>query len=58
MLQDQIRKHGDQKALAQRFGVSEGHLSAVLSGTKEPGQLLLNPLGLERVVCYRPKEQQ
>lgn len=54
-LNERVKKHGDQKALAAQLGISEGHLSALLSGNKEPGPLVLDPLNLERVVLFRAK---
>jgi transcriptional regulator with XRE-family HTH domain len=46
---------GTQKALAARLGVSDSYLADVLNGRKDPGEAILEPLGLERVVTYRRK---
>ena len=46
---------GTQKALAEQLGVSPAYLSDVLNGRKDPGDAILEPLGLERVVTYRRK---
>lgn len=44
---------GSQKNLAAQLDVSESYLSDVLTGRREPGEKLLEALGLERVVTYR-----
>jgi predicted transcriptional regulator len=46
---------GTQVALAERLGVSQAYLSDVLNGRRDPGESILGPLGLERVVVYRRK---
>jgi transcriptional regulator with XRE-family HTH domain len=46
---------GSQKALAERLGLSESHVSDVLNGRKDPAEGILEPLGYERVVTYRRK---
>ena len=46
---------GTQVALAERLGVSQAYLSDVLNGRRDPGESILGPLGLERVVIYRRK---
>ena len=43
---------GGQKHWADRKGVSEQYLSDVLNARKEPGPLILEALGLRRVVSY------
>lgn len=49
----EAKRAGSQKALADELGVSDTYLSDVLNGRKEPGEAILIPLGLERVVTYR-----
>lgn len=44
-----------QKQLAAELGVSQSYLSDVLQGRKEPGESILEPLELERVVTYRKR---
>jgi transcriptional regulator with XRE-family HTH domain len=51
------KEAGTQKALAERLGISESYLADVLGGRKDPGEAILEPLGLERVVTYRRKRQ-
>lgn len=46
---------GSQKAYAQAHKISEQYLSDVLNGRREPGQKILDALGIERVVVYREK---
>ncbi len=47
-----------QNALARRMGVTNGHLSRVLSGEKEPGDKVLGWLGYERVVRYQRRARR
>jgi transcriptional regulator with XRE-family HTH domain len=44
-----------QNAVAAELGVSPAYLSDVLNQRKEPGEGILEPLGIERVVTYRRK---
>lgn len=55
-LRRQVDSAGSQKALAARLGVSPQYLNDVLLGRKEPGEGILEPLGLERVVSYRRRK--
>lgn len=45
-----------QKALAKRLGISAQYLSDILKGRREPGQKMLDALGLERVITYESKK--
>ena len=54
-LRDAVNRAGSQKDFAQRHGLSEQYLSDVLRSRREPGQKILDALGLERVVRYREK---
>lgn len=51
-LHDKIREAGDQKTLAKQLGVSQGYLSDVLLGRREPADKILTCLGLRRVVTF------
>lgn len=53
LLDDMADTAGSQKNLAAQLDVSESYLSDVLTGRREPGEKLLEALGLERVVTYR-----
>jgi DNA-binding transcriptional regulator YdaS (Cro superfamily) len=53
----EANKLGSQKALAAKLGVSAPYLGDVLNGRKDPGEAILHPLGLERVVTYRRKRE-
>lgn len=48
-----VEKAGSQRALASEIQVSPQYLNDVLNGRKEPGEGILRPMGLERVVTYR-----
>lgn len=51
-----------QNALARRIGITNGHLSRVLSGEKEPGEKVAGWLGYNVVTRYqhqpRPRRVQ
>lgn len=48
-------KAGGQKAWADAVGLSAVYISDVIGKRREPGQSVLNALGLEKVVSYRRK---
>lgn len=52
------RTAGNNAAWAKQNGVSASYVSDVLAGRREPGKLILDALGLERVVTYRRKKDQ
>jgi transcriptional regulator with XRE-family HTH domain len=52
MLRKRIDEATTQAAVAAELGVSEGYLSDVLRGHKEPARKLLKAMGLRRVVTY------
>lgn len=56
-LRDVVTRTGSQKDYAQQHGLSEQYLSDVLRGRREPGQKILDALGVERVVGYREKQR-
>lgn len=43
---------GGQAAWAARHGISAAYVSDVLNANREPGPLVLNALGLKRVVKF------
>jgi hypothetical protein len=49
------REAGNQRAWAQRHGISATYLSDVLNARTEPGPTMLAALGLVRVVRYVEK---
>jgi hypothetical protein len=46
---------GSRKAFAQWAGLSPSYVGDVLRGNREPGQKILDALGLKRVVEYEVK---
>ena len=44
-----------QAAFAKEFGFSPQYLGDVLNGRRDPGEKILDAVGYERVVTYRPK---
>lgn len=47
------KKAGSQKAFAEKHGLSTAYVCDVLNSRREPGQSILDALGLVRVVRYR-----
>ena len=45
-----------QKALAAELGITASYLCDILKGRREPGQSVLDALGMERVITYRSKQ--
>lgn len=60
---EQVREHlktacdeaGSQAAWARRHGMSTAYLHDVINGRRGVGHTILEALGLERVVQFRPK---
>lgn len=52
-LRTQIEAAGTAKAWADRQGVNPSYISDVLKKNRAPGPVILNALGLEKVVTYR-----
>lgn len=52
-----VNREGSQKNFAERHDISEQYLSDVLRGRREPGQKILDAIGVERVVVYREKPE-
>lgn len=47
----------DQLSLARKLGISAQYLNDILHGRREPGESVLEYLGLEKIVIYRiPKK--
>ena len=53
-----IEQAGSQRAFADQHGISLQYVNDVLHKRREPGQKILDALGIERVVIYREKEQK
>ena len=53
------RKQGDRTAreLAAELGVGESYLSEIFSGSRNPGPMILEKLGLEEESVYRQTEK-
>lgn len=47
-----VEKHGTQKRVAGRLGVSRSYLADILNGRKPPGQRILAKLGFRQVKVY------
>jgi len=53
MIRRQIRDVGSQAQWAADHGISGAYLNDVLQGRRDPGEKMLRPMRLERVVTYR-----
>jgi hypothetical protein len=49
-------QYGTAFAASRALGISASYLSSVANGRKPPNQQLLDLIGWERVVVFRPKE--
>jgi len=54
MLRALCDKEGGQRAFALKHHLSEQYVSDVLNSRRDPGNKILNPLGLARVSIYVP----
>jgi len=52
LLRREAEKEGSQKELAARLGVTAQYVSDVLNERREPGESILKPLGLRKVISY------
>lgn len=55
MLRARLTEDFNQSALADEMGISDQYLSEILRQKRPPSERILEFLGLERVVTYRPK---
>jgi hypothetical protein len=53
-LKDACRKAGSQSAWAKAHGLSQAYVNDTISGRREPGNSILESLGLQRIVKYAP----
>ena len=54
LIRETCRRAGSQKNWAAQSGFSAAYLCDVLEGRRAPGNAILVPLGLRRVVSYEP----
>lgn len=47
-----IAELGSQKAVAKKLKISQQYLNDILRGRREPGDKILKPLGLKKVISY------
>ena len=57
LLKKRCEEVGSQRAFALDNDISPQYITDVLRQKREPGQMVLAALGLEKVVTYREKEQ-
>lgn len=53
-----IAKAGSQRAFAQQYKLSAAYVNDVVRRRREPGQKILDALGVDRVVTYREKSSE
>lgn len=53
LLHSACLKAGGRKCFAEQADISQQYICDVLNGRREPGQSVLEALGLERVITYR-----
>ncbi len=58
LLREACKQAGGQVEWARRHGVSKSYVGAVLNAECEPGQKILDALGLVRVVSYAPRRSR
>lgn len=51
-----VEQAGSQRAFAEQHKISLQYVNDVLRGRREPGQRILDALGVEKVVSYREKQ--
>lgn len=56
LLRKRIAEVGNQKIYAERIGASSTYVSDVLKKKREPGEKILEALGLEKITVYIMKE--
>jgi len=55
-LNAQVKQIGNQTQAAAQWEISKQYLGELLKGTREPGEAILNTLGLKKIVLYERKE--
>lgn len=58
LLRKEAEAAGSQKELAAKLGVTAQYVSDVLNGRREPGESILKPLGLRKVINYEESEAE
>jgi len=53
LIRQECAAAGSARAWAVKIGISGAYVSDVLAGKREPGDSILAPLGLERIVTYQ-----
>lgn len=55
LLKKQLTDDCNQAQLARKMGISPQYLSEILREQRPPSDIVLDYLGLERVITYQPK---
>jgi len=56
LLRRRIKEAGQQKLFAEANGISAQYVSDVLRKRREPGEAILEALGLRKAITYEVKE--
>ena len=57
-MRNAIEREGGQRAWARLHSISEAYVSDVLNARRDPGVLILDALGYEKVTMYRKKVEK
>ena len=57
LLATRCKEHGSQRAFAEMHDVSAQYVTDVLRKHREPGERILDALGLQKVIVYTEKEK-
>ena len=52
LLEILLSEHRTQKKLAEYLGVTGQYVNDIMHGRRQPGDSILKPLGLEKIICY------
>ena len=55
--QELVRQHGGVRMAARVIQTDPGHLSRILSGEKEPSDVLARRMGLQKATVYRREHE-
>lgn len=58
LLAARCKEHGSQRAFAEMHDVSAQYVTDVLRKHREPGEKILDALGLQKVIVYTEKEKK
>ena len=57
LLEILLAEHRTQKRLSEYLGVTQQYVNDIIHGRRSPGDSILKPLGLQKVICYKEREE-